>query len=294
MSDTQGPGGPDPDRTTEQLPIDRDPPTQEIPVQPVPAPAVAPPVAASGPIRAPRNRKKIVLVAAAVVAAVLVAGGIGAVVALSAADRGTHERARPGQEAGGRQGRLAMADERRQWAQEHGQDVSTAADRPDVGSATDAQRAAASTLLQQLRTATAGYTDTAKAKAAGFDVDAAVAAAKRQPAFARRLQAVDAKTQGATAPVLRVVARAHLTDGKVLDPAAPEALLYRYAGNGAWTLIGAAFAAGESYPDAPPTPGGPITRWNHRDDARAGGLAMPVYLNAGDDLSRAFALAPPA
>jgi hypothetical protein len=113
---------------------------------------------------------------------------------------------------------------------------------PDVPAATDAERAGAQRLLDRTAAATAKYRDVARARAAGYRVDAA-----------RRTR------RGRLAPALHAGNPSYRDDGRTLDPARPEALVYGRKG-GELVLIGALFAvpAGERAP----TPGGPITRWH--------------------------------
>ena len=88
--------------------------------------------------------------------------------------------------------------------------------------------------------------------------------------------------------MLHVANRANFRDGKVLDPAAPEVLTYAYQGHNAWKLVGVMYVANESYPQAPPDPGGPITRWHYHGEH--GGLMMHIFFVAGNDLAHAYAL----
>lgn len=50
------------------------------------------------------------------------------------------------------------------------------------------------------------------------------------------------------------------------------------------------YTAGESYPQAPPNPGGPITRWHYHDDGGGDALTMHVFFVPGNDLAHACAL----
>lgn len=88
--------------------------------------------------------------------------------------------------------------------------------------------------------------------------------------------------------MLQVRNNANANDGKVLNPPAPEILLYEYRAHNQWQPIGAAFVANESFPQAPPDPGGPITRWSYNPKHPIA-LTMPVFFSAGGDLVQAFA-----
>jgi hypothetical protein len=177
---------------------------------------------------------------------------------------------------------------RQAWARQYGQDGSTMPSLPDVGSATEPQRAAAADLLARTQSGTASYGDPAAAMTAGFDVQAALTRAEQaQPRLMQRLQQIDAGRPGRR-PVLRVLNKARTHDGKVLDPTAPEMLVYQYQGHNTWKVIGAGYLANESYPKPPPDPGGPITRW-HYDNKHPATLSMDVFFAAGNDLAHAFA-----
>lgn len=179
---------------------------------------------------------------------------------------------------------------REAWAQKYGQDRSTLPNLPDVASATPEQRAAATDLLTRIEAATAAYTDVNAAKAAGFDVQDTIARAEqRSQKLGARISQADTTGAVGRLPLLPVRNTANVHDGKVLDPSAPEALLYAYQGHGAWKLAGAVFDANEAYPQAPPDPGGPITRWSF---GRRGGaaLTMRVFFVPGNDLAHAYAM----
>jgi len=130
------------------------------------------------------------------------------------------------------------------WAQQYGQAFSTLPNLPDVASASPAQQAAAADLLSRSESATAAYSDTAAAKAAGFDLDAGIAHAEQiQPRLAALIQAVDAGQKPPRMPMVHVANKANLHDGKVLDPSAPEVLMYEYQGHNAWKVVGVMFTA---------------------------------------------------
>ena len=181
---------------------------------------------------------------------------------------------------------------RQAWVRQYGQDRKATPNLPDVASASAQQQAAAADLLAQTQVSTAAYSDIAKAQAAGFDLQGALANAdKSQPKLRQRLARIDAGHAVDHPPVLRVVNKANIHDGKVLNPAAPEFLLYEYRAHNAWQLIGADYLANESFPEPPPDPGGPITRWsfnpNHPD-----ALTMTLFFTAGGDLAHAYARTP--
>lgn len=180
---------------------------------------------------------------------------------------------------------------RQEWIREYGQDRSTMANRPDVTAATPEQQAAASDLLSRTTAAMAPYSDVAKAQAAGYDMQASLAQAEqRNPGLTRRMKLLDAGTMPWRMPMLHVINRAYLHDGKVLNPAAPEALMYEYEGNGNWKLVGVMYIANEAYPQAPPVPGGPITRWHYHGDLGLPVLMMHLFFVPGNDLATAYAL----
>jgi hypothetical protein len=177
------------------------------------------------------------------------------------------------------------------WAQQYGQAFSTLPNLPDVASASPEQQAAAADLLSRSESATAAYSDIAAAKAAGFDLDAGIAHAEQmQPRLAALIQAVDAGQKPTRMPMVHVANKANLHDGKVLDPSAPEVLMYEYQGHNAWKVVGVMFTANEVYPQAPPDPGGPIMRWHYHDKLLGQALMMHVFFVPDNDLTHAFAL----
>jgi hypothetical protein len=66
--------------------------------------------------------------------------------------------------------------------------------------------------------------------------------------------------------------------------------MYEYQGHNAWKLIGVMYTANESYPQAPPDPGGPITRWHYHDNGGGASLMMHIFFVPGNDLAQAYAL----
>lgn len=186
-----------------------------------------------------------------------------------------------------------IRESRQAWARQYGQDRSTMPDLPNVAAATPAQKAAAADLLSRTQSSTAPFADSAKAQAAGFDLPAALRRAEdAAPRLAQRLQQIDAGRHLTKLPTLAVVNTANTHDGKVLDPTAPEMLIYQYQGHNNWKLIGAGYLGNESYPHAPPDPGGPITRW-HYDDKHPAVLSMEVFFMPQSDLVHAYALSSP-
>ncbi|MDQ6797009.1 MAG: hypothetical protein M3011_03100 [Actinomycetota bacterium] len=180
---------------------------------------------------------------------------------------------------------------RQAWAHTYGVDRATMANLADAASATPDQQGAATDLLLRTEEATAQYADLDKAKAAGFDVQADLAKKEKEsPGEAAKLQRIDAgKQTDAKMPMLHVGNKANKTDGKVLDPSAPETLMYSYQGDGHWTLVGVMYTANESYPQAPPDPGGPITRWHYHEKSGGQRLMMHIFFVPGNDLSHAYA-----
>lgn len=260
-------------------------------------PAVSPPSGSSGPMT-PKRRlgRRATIAAVAVCGAVVVAAGVA--IGLSRNDAGDHRAVGaaapsaltsdpPGQGAG----RHDKGDPARQsWARQYGQDRSAMPNLPDVASATPQQQSAAADLLARTEAATAGYTDINTAKTAGFDVAATLTRAEQKnPKLAQRVQQIDSGQTGAKMPILQVANKANRRDGRLLDPTAPEALTYAYTGHNTWKLIGVVYTAAESYPQAPPDPGGPVTRWQYHGK-HGGVLTMPVFFAAGNDLAHAYAL----
>jgi hypothetical protein len=251
-------------------------PTQVFPVSPAPATR--------------RVGRPWRIAAAAATAATLVAAGTGLGLAFAGDDNaaadGHSEMAMQStsqHRGGGDESRVA-------WAQQYGKDRKAMPNLPDVASASDSQRAAATELLVRTEAATAKYSDSAVAKSAGFDVSASLARAEqRHPKLAKLLALADSGSSPKRMPMLHVPNPANRHDGRVLDPDAPEALMYAYTGNGAWRLVGVMYTASESYPGAPPDPGGPITRW-HYHSAHGAVLMMHLFFVPGNDLARAYAL----
>jgi hypothetical protein len=181
---------------------------------------------------------------------------------------------------------------RRAWGQRYGQNRALMPDLPDVASASPEQQKAATDLLTRTQASTAAFASTDAAQDGGYDFASSLAHAKKTPWMSRRMALIDSGAHPAKPLVLRAVNTAHLHDGKVLDPTAPDALIYTYQGNNSWKLVGATFRADEAYPNPPPDPGGPITRWRYLP-TRPALLTMDVYFVAANDLAHAYALNPP-
>jgi hypothetical protein len=242
-----------------------------------------------------RSRPARLGLGAAVVALALVAGATGV---WAAGDTGHDHPAAP---AGGQD--LAAAHTHgtaagRTAAAQGGSAASGhdhGANLPDVTAATDQQRAAAEALWKASMADAERWRDPAAAVAAGF----------------RFKEAGDAG-QGRKVRLLHVPNPAWRADGRVLDPAHPETLVYWSGPGGKLTLVGVMYTALKGSPG--PTVGGPITRWHThescRDPATGAKLGRPVdgacpdgqvYRRTGemmhvwftDDLATAFARRPP-
>jgi hypothetical protein len=257
---------------------------------------VTPPAQARMPGRGGR------IAVTAIAAALLVAVGAGIGLAVTTTGDHKHEAANgmtPIQPAAGHPdvatgmgGGAAKADPaRKAWAQQYGQAFSSIPNLPDVASASPEQQAAAADLLARSESATVSYSDVAAAKAAGFDLDAGIAhAEQKHPRLSELIQAVDAGQKPARMPMVHVANKANLHDGMVLDPSAPEVLMYEYEGHNTWKVVGVMFTANEIYPQAPPAPGGPIMRWHYHDKLLGQALMMHVFFVPDNDLAQAYAL----
>lgn len=127
---------------------------------------------------------------------------------------------------------------------------------PDAGSATAAQTAAARRFLEESEADTAAYRDLAKAKAAGFDV---AAAWQRKEAKATRLGRT---VRTDRVQLVHVPSTANRSDGRVLDPKAPETLMYARSPKGTFTLVGIMYTAEKK---APPNAYPPYQRWHYHE-----------------------------
>jgi hypothetical protein len=250
-----------------------------------------PPLPVQEPHRLPRRGR---IAATLTAAAVLMAAGVGVGMAFGdGGDRGAMTMTASDEAPGGDGVRPAgVGDPSRQaWAHQYGQDRSAMPNSPDLTAASPQQQAAAADLLARTESATAAYADPAKAQAAGYDIQTSLARAEqRNPGLARRMQQVDSGAMPKTMPMLHVLNKANRHDGKVLDPSAPETLMYEYAGHDSWKLVGVMYIANEAYPQAPPDPGGPITRWHYHDKGGGKSLMMHIFFVPGNDLAKAYAL----
>jgi hypothetical protein len=132
---------------------------------------------------------------------------------------------------------------------------------PDTASATPEQTAAAKDLLTRTIAATAAYRDPAAATKAGFDV---------QAAWDRKQKLLTAAGKKAgDKGAVHVPNKANRTDGKILDPTAPETLIYRRSAQGKFTLVGVMFTAEKK---APPTSYRPYVRWHTHEACTGGGV----------------------
>ena len=217
------------------------------------------------PPPAPRRATRTGVVAAAIATVTILVLG-GAVAVANAGDHGTpaaatqaasgaggttattvHDHAAGSPPAGGAQrGRPAAGGA---GGHEHAHPPLTPYDQRVAAASPDEQAAAA-----DLRSAVA---DTLAAYA---DVDAAVAAGYRPP-------------RDPTRRIAHYLNVANATDGKVLDPAAPEGLVYYTGGDGPPVLLGAFFVAprGQAVPDDT----GGIVVWHSHDPACTGFFATP-------------------
>jgi hypothetical protein len=176
---------------------------------------------------------------------------------------------------------------------------------PDVSKATAEQTATAKGLLDETIAATSAYRDPAAATKAGFDVQAAWDRKQKKVAATGRTP------KKAGVGMVHVPNRANRTDGKVLDPNAPETLVYTHAADGTFHLVGVMFTAEKK---TPPTSYQPYVRWHTHEGCIGGGLAKAkpvdgvcakgttartsgamthVWFVADTDLTQAFALKVP-
>src|ERR1700744_5315752 len=139
----------------------------------------------------------------------------------------------------------------RSWVEQYGQNALQMPNLPDVAAATPAQRAAAIDLMKRTEAGTAGYTDLAAAERAGY---------QQNPMVTKLSEAYAAMTPGKM--TMMHVAKAG-PNNALLDPNNPNMLMYNYEHDGTWKLVGVMYLADGAYPGAPPTPGGPITRWHY-------------------------------
>lgn len=223
--------------------------------------------------------------AAVVTAASSVVAGVGLVTGVAAGDG-------PRVQLTTRMGPLKQGPEQSgpawiAWLTKYGQFEKSMPMYPDVNAATPAQQSAAMDLLTKSEAGTAAYADLDKAKAAGYDLDASLAQWEGwYPWFRNRMQKIDAG-QPAQMAMLHV---ANVNPNTVpFDTTTPPALMYTYQGNNKWDLSGVVYSANGVYPEPPPVPGGPITRWHYHGFGKLG-LMMHVFFVPGNDLSQAFAM----
>ncbi len=139
---------------------------------------------------------------------------------------------------------------------------------PDVSKATTAQTAAAKGLLAKTIADTKKYRDPAVAKAAGFDLDKAV-----QKHNKKRPNSV-----GKALKMLHVPNQANRSDGKVVNPAAPETLIYSRTAAGKFILIGVMYTAEKK---DPPATYQPYLRWHFHEHCKVPGTKKPCMPTDG-------------
>ena len=206
-----------------------------------------------------RLRLVAVVIATAVFAAVAV-GGVGVTAAADPGDDG------------------APPLDHRAWVEKYGVAFHEVPNLPDVNAATPEQRAAATDLLTRTEAGSAAYADLAAAEAAGY---------KQDPGIAEITEAFAAAMPGKMA--MMHVRNVHPSSA-VLDPSAPDMLMYALQGDGAWKLVGVMYLADGAYPGAPPTPGGPITRWHYHPRMGSRPLMMHLFFVPDNDLAHANAM----
>ncbi|SDP33903.1 hypothetical protein SAMN04489867_2117 [Pedococcus dokdonensis] len=143
----------------------------------------------------------------------------------------------------------------------HAHDHGDIPNLPDTSRATPEQTAAAKDLLAKTIAATAAYRDPAAATKAGFDVQAAWDRKQKKLAALGK----EARDKGQ----VHVPKKANRADGRILDPNAPETLIYRRSAEGKFTLVGVMFTAEKK---APPTSYQPYVRWHTHEACTGGGV----------------------
>jgi hypothetical protein len=132
---------------------------------------------------------------------------------------------------------------------------------PDVAAASDEERARAEALWKASAANAERWRDPEAAAAAGF-----------------RFRNQDEAAPGRRVRFLHVPNPAFRADGRVLDPARPETLVYWDGPGDRLTLVGVMYTAARGAEG--PTVGGPITRWHDhescRDPATRAKLGRPV------------------
>jgi len=228
-----------------------------------------------------RSRPVRLGLGAAVVVLALVAGATGVWAAGAA---GSHDH----------QATAAAGGQDPAAAHRHDPEHAHGANLPEVA-ATDEQRAAAEALWKESMANAERWRDPEAAAAAGF-----------------RFKDDGAAGPGRKVRFLHVPNPAWRADGRVLDPAHPETLVWWNGPGDRLTLVGVMYTAAKG--SHGPTVGGPITRWHDHESCRDPGtgakLGRPVdgtcpdgqvYRRSGemmhvwftDDLATAFARRPP-
>lgn len=157
---------------------------------------------------------------------------------------------------------------------------------PDVANATPEQTAAAESFVNETIAATAKYRNVKVADAAGFNVPKALA----------RLNRKFPGNAGKPIKELHVANLANRMDGKILDPSAPETLIYSRAANGTFTLIGVMYTAEKK---APPVAYQPYLRWHFHakctpaGTVRQSGYMTHIWFVQPGDLVYGFAMSAP-
>jgi hypothetical protein len=203
----------------------------------------------------PRSARARLGVAGAAVALALVVGGTG----VWAAGAGGHQDHDPAaaahaHDATAAAGTTAGADGAGLAEHAHGPDL------PDVAAATADERARAEALWKASAAGADRWRDPEAAEAAGFRFRDDEAGPGRRVRF------------------LHVPNPAWRADGRVLDPARPETLVYWTGPGDRLTLVGVMYTAARGA--GGPAVGGPITRWHDhescRDPATRAKLGRPV------------------
>ncbi|MDQ6687960.1 MAG: hypothetical protein M3Z50_10220 [Actinomycetota bacterium] len=133
---------------------------------------------------------------------------------------------------------------------------------PDVSKATSAQTQAARDFLARTVAATAVYRDTAKTAAAGFHIEAAW-----QHKLAKVARAGHTVSTS-KAQLVHVPNQANRKDQRILDPQAPETLIYLRTPAGKYWLVGVMYTAQHM---APPAAYQPYLRWHFHAKCRGAG-----------------------
>ena len=222
----------------------------------------------------PVARRTAALVVAGATAVVMTVGGV----AIAA----------PGGGHGSGEGSTAAAGSHHHDEGDHSDGNGEAHDLPqlpDPSTATAEQTEAARQLLERTITATAKYRDPKAAKSAGFDLD------KAQQKWAKKHSKAEPK-----APIraLHVPNTTNRKDDRLVDPSAPETLIYRRTAQGELLLVGVMFTAqgGE-----PPASYQPYLRWHFHQKEGAEqdktNYMTHIWFVRGQDLVHGYALKAP-